>query len=147
MQWQGTIIRDEGIIDRTSRSAYLIAKMDSDESNKYLSPGLFVKASITGRELQDIFSIPRKALYGKDRVYVIDDDNLLNFRTVTVVRTESDRVLISDGLESGERVCITNLAAAIDRMKVRIKIEDEDPGPEDSGPAKADADEDAQPEA
>ena len=42
-----------------------------------------------------------------------------------VIRTETDRVLISEGLEPGERVCITNLAAAIDQMKVRIKDEDE----------------------
>ena len=64
-------------------------------------------------------------------VYVIDDEDKLNFRTVTVVRTETDRVLISEGLEEGERVCVTNLAAAIDKMKVRIKS-DEDGGAEES---------------
>ncbi|MFT4547074.1 MAG: RND family efflux transporter MFP subunit [Verrucomicrobiales bacterium] len=134
--WRGKIIRDEGVIDRQSRSVYLVAHVDTKEQGKFLSPGLFVKATIIGRELENIIALPRKALYGKDQVYIIDNENKLNFRTVTVARTERDRVLITDGLKSGERVCITNLAAAIDQMKVKIlgdeadKTEVEEPEPD-----------------
>ena len=130
-RWKGEIARDEGVIDRGSRSVYLVATIEPDGDSKFLNPGLFVRASIGGRRLENIFAIPRKALYGTDQVYVIDDEDKLNFRTVTVVRTETDRVLISEGLEEGERVCVTNLAAAIDKMKVRIKS-DEDGGAEES---------------
>ena len=118
--WSGTIIRSEGVIDRNSRSIYLVAQVETEAENKFLSPGLFVKAVIDGRELENVVSLPRKALYGKDRVYVIDENEQLQFRTVTVARTERDRVLISKGLEAGESVAVTNLAAAIDQMKVRI---------------------------
>ena len=123
--WKGTVIRDEGVVDRTSRSVFLVASITEDQGSKFLSPGLFVKASIAGRKLDNVISLPRKALYGKDRVYVIDDEDRLRFRKVTILRTERDRVLVSDGLEAGERVCTTNLAAAIDKMKVRIVTEPE----------------------
>jgi RND family efflux transporter MFP subunit len=123
--WKGTIIRDEGVIDRSSRSVYLVASIESDKKDKFLNPGLFVKASISGRELTEVISLPRKALYGKDQIYVIDEKNRLRFRTVGVARTERDRVLITSDLKAGERVCTTNLAAAIDKMKVKILEEKE----------------------
>ena len=125
-QWKGHITRDEGVIDRTSRSVFLVAKIDSDKDSKFLSPGLFVKAKIDGKKLDSVIALPRKALYGKDKLYIIDKDDRLNFRTVTVIRTETDRVLISSGLKAGERVCITNLAAAIDQMKVEVLNDEED---------------------
>jgi RND family efflux transporter MFP subunit len=128
--WKGSIIRDEGVIDRRSRSVYLVGKIDSAEQDKFLSPGLFVKATITGKQLDNIVSLPRKALYGKDQVYIIDGKDQLNFRTVDVARTEQGRIIIRSGLEPGERVCITNLAAAIDKMKVAVlKPEEEEASP------------------
>lgn len=119
-KWNGSVIRDEGVIDRTSRSIYLVAKIEAAQQGKFLSPGLFVKASIAGRKLDNIIDLPRKALYGKDQVYVIDQEDKLQFRKVVVVRTEQDRILVREGLEAGERVCTTNLAAAIKEMKVKI---------------------------
>ena len=119
-KWQGRIIRDEGVIDRRSRSVYLVGEINEPEADKFLSPGLFVKAIITGRDLDNVVSLPRKALYGKDQVYVIDGDDELNFRTVEVARTEQGRAIIRSGLGPGERVCTTNLAAAIENMKVDV---------------------------
>lgn len=118
--WSGSIIRDEGVIDRGSRSVYLVAKIGATEREKFLSPGLFVKASIVGKTLENVIELPRKALYGTDLVYVIDAEDKLEFRTVKVARTEKDRVLIRSGLKPGERVCIDNLAAAINEMKVQV---------------------------
>ena len=118
--WDGSIIRDEGEIDRSSRSVYLVAKIGATELEKFLSPGLFVKASIVGQTLENVIELPRKALYGTDLVYVIDAEDKLEFRTVEVARTEKDRVLIRSGLKPGERVCVDNLAAAIKEMKVQV---------------------------
>jgi RND family efflux transporter MFP subunit len=124
-RWAGSIIRGEGVIDRMSRSVYLVAKIDAGEQDKFLRPGLFVLASIAGRELEDIISLPRKALYGNDRVYVIGDKDQLKVRKVVIARAEKDRVLIRAGLEAGglkagERVCTTNLAAVIEDMRVKV---------------------------
>ncbi|MGI9243603.1 MAG: efflux RND transporter periplasmic adaptor subunit [Verrucomicrobiales bacterium] len=118
--WEGTIVRDEGVIDRSSRSVYLVAKIEASDGEKFLSPGLFVKASIIGRTLENIIELPRKALYGTDTVYVIDAEDKLRFRTIEVARTETGRVLVRSGLEAGDRVCIDNLAAAINGMVVEV---------------------------
>jgi len=134
--WEGHIVRDEGVIDRGSRSVFLVAKVEAAEREKFLSPGLFVKASIVGRTLENVVELPRKALYGKDLVYVIDSGDQLSFRTVEVARTERDRVLVRSGLEAGERVCIDNLAAAINEMKVDV-LGDE-PAREESADATID---------
>jgi len=153
MQWTGSVIRDEGTVDRTSRSVYLVANISEQEPSKYLNPGLFVKARIAGRELENVIAFPRKALYGKDTIYVVDDEKRLNFRTVNVIRTEKDRVLVKNetstldgvktGLEKGERICITNLAAAIDKMKVKIFQEKKEEGKSDPKEEKPDNVDDA----
>ena len=55
---------------------------------------------------------------------VIDDDSRLRFRSVDVLRTERDRVIVRGGLQPGERVCISPLRAVTDGMRVRVS-----PGP------------------
>ena len=51
---------------------------------------------------------------------VVDKENRLRFRTVDILRTESDQVIIRSGLEAGERVGISVVEAAVDGMKVRV---------------------------
>ncbi len=57
------------------------------------------------------------------------------FRTVEVARTEQDRVLVRSGLEPGERVCIDNLAAAINEMGVDV-LGDEEKAPGEESAAE-----------
>ena len=133
--WEGTIVRDEGVIDRSSRSVFLVAKIEASDGEKFLSPGLFVKASIVGQTLENIVELPRKALYGTDTVYVIDEEDKLRFQPIEVARTETNRVLVRGGLKAGERVCIDNLAAAINGMLVEVLDDQPEPEAESEGAA------------
>jgi hypothetical protein len=56
----------------------------------------------------------------------VDEEGRLHFRDVHVFRTQGDQVLISSGLEQGERVCLSSLEAATDGMRVRIAAEGAD---------------------
>jgi RND family efflux transporter MFP subunit len=120
LKWSATFARTEGIVDRQSRSVILVGQIDltatQDESNRFLAPGMFVRATVAGAALEHMFRVPREAIYGTDRVLVIDEKNIVSYRQVEVVRTEQDYVIISKGLEEGERISVTVLETVIDRV-------------------------------
>ena len=51
---------------------------------------------------------------------VIDDDNQLHFRGVSVFKLSDSDVLISDGLASGERINISPLQFVVEGMPVTV---------------------------
>ena len=96
-----------------------------------LAVGLFVEAIIEGQSIKRAYVIPRDALRDGNRVYVVDSEQKIQFRDVKVVRTERENIIVSRGLKSGDRICITPLQAAINGMRVRVY--DSDTGESDNG--------------
>ena len=45
-------------------------------------------------------------------------------RPVKVLRTEKDDVLVSEGIEDGEQICVTALTAVIEGMEVKVVSRD-----------------------
>jgi len=129
--WQGHIVRTQAAVDQQTRLIYAIAEVvdpygDSADSSMPLAVGLFVTAEIAGVRSQDAFVIPRLALRNADKVYVINDDDKLEIRTVDVLSTSDERVLLSTGVASGERVVISTIPAAVDGMQVQAISREEE---------------------
>lgn len=117
-EWSAPVVRTEGIVDPTTRSTALIARLERPDPAP--TPGLFVKAGVRGRTLSGVASIPRRALTGADRVVVVDEAGTLRFRSVTIAWQETGVVLVSDGLKAGDRVVLTALAAVVEGMPVDV---------------------------
>jgi RND family efflux transporter MFP subunit len=123
--WSGRIVRVEGEIDPVSRMVHAVAQVDDpygrgpDGDPMPLAIGLFVDAEIMGRKVDQAVVIPRSAVRGENKVFIVDDDNRLVFRDVTVARMGRDSAVISSGIEASERVCVSLLDAVTDGMKVR----------------------------
>ncbi|MFT7564577.1 MAG: RND family efflux transporter MFP subunit [Bacteroidia bacterium] len=130
--WQGHIVRTQAAIDQQTRLVYAIAEVvdpyHSSESAMPLAVGLFVNAEITSSRQQDAFVIPRLALRNADKVYVINDEEKLEIRTVDVLSTSEDRVLLTNGVANGERVVTSTIPAAVDGMQVKALTRDEQEG-------------------
>ncbi|MEM7700013.1 MAG: efflux RND transporter periplasmic adaptor subunit [Verrucomicrobiota bacterium] len=125
-EWSARIIRGEGEVDRATRSVYVVAQIEGSSEGAPLSvrPGLFVKASITGRSLPDLAAVPFQAFLDLDRVVVIDPDNRLRFREVSVVHREGDTVYIDQGLKEGDRLAVTELSRMIEGILVEPRVLD-----------------------
>ena len=123
--WSGELVRPEAEIDSRSRMFYGVARVRNEHSEEHppLAVGLFVKAEIQGRLFDKVIRLPRSALRDRDQVLVVDADNRLRFRQVSLLRIEHDEVLISKGLEDGELVCISPLQTVVDGMRVQA-VED-----------------------
>ena len=91
-----------------------------------------------GRLLKNVAVIPRRALVGPDRVVVVDEAGGLRFRSLTIVWQESGQVLVSAGLQPGDRVVLTALAAVVEGMPVEI-IDGGTASPQQSAPRTDDS--------
>ena len=125
LEWQGRIVRSEETVDPVNRMVYVVARVNdpyrlAKREGVALRRGTFVKATITGRTKDNIVSLSRTALRGKDRVWVVQDGKLA-FRAVNVVYADKDKAIISEGLQSGEQIITSLLAGVIDGMGVEIQ--------------------------
>jgi RND family efflux transporter MFP subunit len=126
--WHGQVIRSLGEVDVRSRMMKVIVSVQ-DPYNRLakgtdravLSSGAFVETGIKGTKLSGIFSIPRTAVRDNKTVWIMDSENILRVRPITIVRSDRDTVLVSEGLTNGERIVITSLAGAVDGMNLRTE--------------------------
>ncbi len=123
--WQGKVLRSLGEIDPTTRMATIVVGVDnpyrkSETVNEPdLETGMFVDIQLKGKRLNEVISIPRKALRNNQQVWVIDGENRLRIKKVEIARREKEKLLISKGLSAGEQVITTSLSAAADGMLLR----------------------------
>ena len=119
--WNGKLERVDGVIDPVTRMINLIAVFKNDfiEIDKPNLPiGLFVEAKIDGITLKNIFEIPINSISEDNEVYVVDKDNQLELRELTILKKYSEFVIIKDGLKAGERLVTSKLSTASDGIKV-----------------------------
>ncbi|HJL18857.1 MAG TPA: efflux RND transporter periplasmic adaptor subunit [Sandaracinaceae bacterium LLY-WYZ-13_1] len=87
--------------------------------------GSFVDVTLRAEPLpDDVVRVPRAALRDGAEVWVATDDGALDIRAVEVAWRREDSVLLSSGIEPGDRVVVNRLAAPVDGMAVRIAEDD-----------------------
>lgn len=122
--WTGHIVRINASVDQQTRLIYAVAEVEDpygagSDDGAPIAVGMFVSAEIAGITSQPALVLPRMALRSANKVYVINDDNRLEIRTVSILSTSKDIVLVSSGVEPGDKVVTSTIPAAIDGMEVR----------------------------
>ena len=127
-EWEGRVVRVGGEIDPATRMVNLIARVDdpyrASGDRPPLSVGLFVDAEVVGRSVEAVFQVPRGALVGADRVWLVEEGRLV-LRHVGILRADPEVVIVSDGLSAGDRISLTILESAVDGMRVTPQPEPE----------------------
>jgi RND family efflux transporter MFP subunit len=121
--WQGKVVRTEGELDPQTRMINVIAQVPSPYQQQGTRPplavGLFVSAEIIGNRLDEVFVLPRSALQVNQQVYVIDDNNRIQFRDVEIIRIIDEQVYVIAGIMPGETVSLSTVSHAIENMLVQ----------------------------
>lgn len=124
-QWQARIVRTEGSIDESSRELFAIARIDDPfglvSGKPPLRIGQPVRASIRGKVLEQVFVLPRHALRGVNRIYLVDRKSPAIQRTeIEPVWSTADVLVVRDGLEAGQWLSTTRLPYAPDGAPVQV---------------------------
>ena len=144
-EWLGHIMRSEETIDPMNRMVYVVAQVVdpyglAKRDGAPLRSGTFVRASIEGRTQENVIVLPRQALRGKDRVWIADpvwiesekstlqewlgyrdQQTRLIFRSVDVSFADAKQVIVAAGIQHGEQVVVSLLAAVVDGMGVKVR--------------------------
>ncbi len=126
--WQGITSRTLGEINTRDRMArvvvdvsdpYQLKNTRKGDNRPDLAIGTFVEVNLKGKLINDIFMIPRKVLQKDSSVWTIGENNLLKNRKITILRREKEMLLVSEGLEDGDRILVTSIPGAAEGMVVR----------------------------
>ena len=123
--WTAELHRTEGVFDERSRVLYTVARIRdpyalNDPDREPLRVGTFVNANIEGRELEGIVSLPRYLLRAGNFVWVVDSDQRLRNRQISMLRTGGDLIYVTAGLDHGDLVSLTSLDNSFAGSRVTI---------------------------
>lgn len=117
---QATVYAVEPSVDPATRT--VTVRATSPNPDGVLLPGAFADVSFAVRETDDALAVPSIAVLpelGGHRVYVLEDGAAASRPVETGLRT-SDRVEITDGLATGDRVIISGLQSLRPGMAVEV---------------------------
>jgi multidrug efflux pump subunit AcrA (membrane-fusion protein) len=127
--WSGHVARIKAMMDERTRTLPMVIEIDETPATERpqnpfgLRPGMFVTVRIKGKNIQNVFVLPRYLVYPGDIVYTVKDDTLKSNR-VKILRGYKDTVIIGDGLSEGALIVKSPLSSPMDGMRVRVKTED-----------------------
>ena len=122
---QGRLQRLVGELDANARLARVLVSVEdplalrAEAGTPSMILGAFVRTAIAGRALDDVVRLDRNLLRREDTVWVMED-GALAIRPVTVLLRDGDYAYISDGLEQGDQVVVTDLATVVDGAALRV---------------------------
>lgn len=117
----GRIVRILGDIDPAGIMARLVVEVTAPLQQ---TPPLLleqpVKASITGRTLKNCFRLPRTAVRLDNAVLLADPDDRLIIRHIEPVWKDADWIYVQNGLNEGDRLIVSPVAAPVAGMSLSI---------------------------
>ena len=121
---EGTIVRVEATLNSNNRLSYCVGEIKNAFSNEddlhssQLQRCQFLVAEIEGKVLASAFTIPNVALRNNNYVYTINEENRLIQKKVTVLHKNRDSVIVSEGLDSVEKIVISPIPFFVENMAV-----------------------------
>ncbi len=117
---EGVLDSMDNQVDVNTGTVRLKARFTNQDNN--LFPQQFVNVDLQLAVYQDVLKVPNDALqFGNQGrfVWVIDDELKAQMRSVQLGQGDADYTLVTEGLQSGERVVIEG----VDRLKDGSKVE------------------------
>ena len=123
----GRVVRLLTDLEPEGRMARLLVAIQDplnlQEQNKQLPRvllGSYLRAEIQGKELDRLAKVDRRWVHDKDTVWLMNKDNVLEIRPVTIAYRGQHEVFISEGLETGDRLVVTDISAPTEGMPLRL---------------------------
>jgi RND family efflux transporter MFP subunit len=123
----GTVIKLLGDLEQEGRMARVLIEVRDplglsakEKEQLPLLIGEYLRLEIQGRQLDNVYRIPRSALRENTRIWVASSNDTLKIREVDVLWRDTQTVLFRDGLEPGDRLIVSELPTPVESMAVQI---------------------------
>lgn len=124
-EWAGQVVRTTGKVTGQSRMAGVLIRVFDPlglKRGKDRFPLLLddhVEAVITGRQLEDVYALPRSVVRENNTIWIYDNGRL-DIRQAHPVWKEKDRIFVKSGLNSGDRVITSDIPVAGPGMSLAL---------------------------
>lgn len=108
--YKGTIYTFDNRLDVSTGT--IRARVKFDNKNGVLVPGMFVTVALGKSEDEEVLLVPQQVIstdQNKKYVYLVDRDDKVVYREVSLGKEYGDQRIILKGLEPGDRVIVTGL--------------------------------------
>lgn len=123
---EGRVIRLLSELDPLGAQARLLVEVPdplglaASERPLPLFLGAFVDVAIDAAPLSEVVAIPRKALREGRLVWILSPEDKLEIRTVDIAWRDREEVLVTSGVEPGERIITSPLTAPVAGMSLQV---------------------------
>lgn len=139
---QGRVIRLEAGLEEQGRMARLLIQVEDPLNLRKAHAkaprmliGSYVRVEIEGKAVQKAAAVEREYVHNGDSLWIMEAGKRLAIRPVEIAFRGSDRLLITGGIEPGEQLIMTDLAAPVEGMALRTtdSAPDQSPGQSSAG--------------
>ena len=124
----GQLVGLTAMVEENGRMATLLAEIadplslqpTSSEQPKLLL-GSYVRVEIEGKLLAKAAAIERDLIHNGEQLWIMDEEGRLDIRTVEIAFRGQDQVLVTGGVNHGEKLITTNLPSPVQGMTLRLK--------------------------
>ncbi|MFK7733949.1 MAG: efflux RND transporter periplasmic adaptor subunit [Pseudomonadales bacterium] len=128
LQWQGRLIRTEGVLDEKTRSMTAVVEVtdpygllgNSAHREQPLRMGTYVNASIDGKPIAGLIEISQAAINPGNKIWLVNQHGRLEQRTVDILTRTAETAYVKGGLAHGDKVSTTSLSSFVTGAEVRI---------------------------
>jgi RND family efflux transporter MFP subunit len=110
--WQAAVVRTEGVLDERSRVIYAVAEIRDPYQLSGNAGAAFAAAQVT--------KVPRHLLRPGNQLLVVDQQNQLQFRPVTLNRADANYAYIGSGYQAGDRLVTSPVTNPLAGTTVRL---------------------------
>ena len=133
---RGKLALSEAKVDESTGAVTLRAIFPN--SNNILLPGMYVTARLTQSVITNAALVPQSAVMrsakSETQVYIVDQNNKIQVRPVTINGTYNGQWVVTDGLKSGDKVVVIGGAKVKPEQEVVVKpLENPNPAPNGKG--------------
>ncbi len=118
--WIGKIVRINGKVDPSSQTVQVFIELKGEK----LKEGMYLEATIPGKEKQNAFEVNRRLLVDEEYLYEVSDSTL-RLTPVEVLHKTQKSVIVS-GLKDGAQLLARAVPGAYEGMRVSVHSKDQE---------------------
>lgn len=115
----GRVLSLQRQVESQGRQAKVLVQLEAGQKNSEapLLLSQYVEVEFKGPTLNNVFVLNPSVVHG-DTVW-LNEQNALRIQPITIIYRSENKVIVSEGLEPGQKVITSNLGSAVDGMAIR----------------------------
>lgn len=114
-KWIGTVTRKSDFVDQNTQSVAIFIKI-SKKQGQELYKGMYLKARFKGVIVKNAMEIPRKAVFNRNKVFIVEDGKL-KINEINILKI-NEKTLLFAGLPVNTKIVIEPLINATENTEV-----------------------------